>query len=229
MHRPAAPHFARLIACAAVPVMLLAGCSSGSGSSAKSQQGQAGSSASGSSSSAASSSLAPAKYKTLPDPCKAMSQDTVNHLVQSAKNPDGTAANSNDPKDRGGCSWNGLDGYQFRYLDDSFQRFDSVPTTSAENQAKSAFQQAVQTTTDKASSPKTTQLSGLGDSATLVTWDDKKGDDPYHNATVVARSANVVLVIDFNGAGMQGDDKPKADEMDKDTQQAAKEALASLK
>ena len=225
MHRPAAPHLARLLACAAVPVMLLTGCSSGSSSSANGQQGQTGSPSSGS----AAPSLAPAKYKTLPDPCKAMSQDTVNHLVQSAKNPSGTAAGSNAAKDRGGCSWNGLDGYQFRYLDDSFQRFDSISTASAEDQAKSAFQQSVQSTTGKASDAKATQLSGLGDSATLVTWDDKKDNDPYHNATVVARSANVVVVIDFNGAGMQGDDKPKADEMDKDTQQAAKEALASLK
>ncbi|GAA1881146.1 DUF3558 domain-containing protein [Streptantibioticus ferralitis] len=226
MHRPAAPRLARLLACAAVPVMLITGCSSGSGSSPNGQQGQSGSP---STASATSSSLAAAKYKAIPDPCKAMSPDTVNHLVQSAKDPNGSAAKSTDSKTRGGCSWNGLDGYQFRYLDDSFQRFDSIPTASAEDQAKTSYQQAVTSTTGKASSPKATQLSGLGDGATLVTWDDKKGDDAYHNATVVARSANVVVVVDFNGAGMQGDDKPKADEMDKDTQQAAKEALASLK
>ncbi|MGW7008239.1 DUF3558 domain-containing protein [Streptomyces sp. NPDC054933] len=226
MHRPSAPRLARLLACAAVPVMLITGCSSGSGSSTNGQKGQSGSPSAASS---GSSALAAAKYKTIPDPCKAMSQDTVNHLVQSAKNPNGSAASSTDPKDRGGCSWNGLDGYQFRYLDDSFQRFDSIPTASAEDQAKTAYQQAVQSATGKASSPKATQLSGLGDSSTLLTWDDKKGDDAYHNATVVARSANVVVVVDFNGAGMQGDDQPKADEMDKDTQQAAKEALASLK
>ncbi|MCQ4081210.1 DUF3558 domain-containing protein [Streptomyces sp. RB6PN25] len=225
MHRQA-PRLALLLASATVPVMLVAGCSSGSGSSNGAQSGSGGAAAS--SSADASPSLAPAKYAKVPDPCKAINQNTVKSMVPSVKDAGGQPVASEDANDRGGCSWTGLDGYQYRYLDDSFQRFDSAPGGgSAEEQAASALQTAVQNAA-KAAGAKTTQASGVGDEATLITWDANKSNTDYHYATVVARTSNVIVTVDFSGAGLEGDNKPKADQMNTDAQQAAKDAIASV-
>ncbi|AEW95792.1 MULTISPECIES: hypothetical protein [Streptomycetaceae] len=221
-----AQRLARLLACATVPVALLTACSSGSGSAHDASKGASGAPSAPSSSPTAS--LPADKYAALPDACKAISQDTVKQMVPSAKDASGKAVTSSDPKTRGGCSWTGLDGYQFRFLDDSLQRFDSIPgAASGEDQAKNAYRLAVQNV-DKPSGAKTGQVSGLGDEATLLTWDATKDDTDYHYATVVVRSANAVVTVDFSGAGLEGDDKPKADEMNQDAQDAAKQAVASL-
>ncbi len=220
-----APRLARLLACAAVPVMLIAGCSSGSDSAHKA----AGSGGSGSPSahSPAAAPVAAAKYATLPDPCKALTQDTVTGMVHQVKDAEGQVASGGDPKTRGGCSWTGLEGYQYRFLDDSFQRFDAVAGSSAAQQAKGAYQLAVQNAA-KASGAKTAPAAGVGDEATLVTWDENKDSTDYHYATVIARTANTVVTVDFSGAGLQGDDKPKTDEMNQDTEDAAKQAVAAV-
>ena len=70
---------------------------------------------------------------------------------------------------------------------------------------------------------------GIGDQATVITWDANKDNTDYHYVTVVARSANAVVAVDFNGAGLQGDNRPKADEMNSDAQQAAKEVIGALR
>lgn len=225
MHRPA-PRLALLLASAAVPVMLVSGCSSGSGSSNGAQSGSG--AAAASASAGASANVAPAKYARVPAPCQAISQNTVTSMVPSVKDASGQSVAPEDPKDHGGCSWTGLDGYQYRYLDDSLQRFDSVPGSySAEQQAASGMQTAVQTAA-KAAGAKSVQLNGVGDEATLITWDASKDNTDYHYATVVSRTSNVVVTVDFSGAGLEGDNRPKADQMNAAAGQAAKEAIASV-
>ncbi|MBV9025145.1 MAG: DUF3558 domain-containing protein [Streptomycetaceae bacterium] len=216
--RRLAPRLALLLASAAVPVMLVAGCSSGPGSSNGTQSESAG----------ASPSPASAKYPKVPDPCKAISQNTVTSMVQGVKNASGQLVSSANANDHGGCSWSGVNGYQYRYLDDSFQRFDSAPGDgSAEAQAVLGFQSAVQGAA-KAAGAQTTQISGVGDQATLITWDVNNDKTDYHYATVVARTSNVIVTVDFSGAGLEGDRKPKADQMDQDAQQTVQEAIASV-
>jgi hypothetical protein len=222
MHKPA-PTLALLLASASVPVMLVAGCSpgsnssSGSGSLSGAQGGSAG----------ASPSLAPTKYPKVPDPCGAISQNTVKSMVPGVKNAAGQLISSANANDHGGCSWTGVNGYQYRYLDDSFQRFGSAPGGSAQAQATVAFQSTVQAAA-KAAGAKTTQLNGVGDQAALITWDTDSDQAGYHYATVVARTSNVIATVDFSGAGLEGDSKPKADQMDTGAQQAAQEAIASV-
>ncbi|MEU6175545.1 DUF3558 domain-containing protein [Streptantibioticus parmotrematis] len=218
-----APRLARLIACAAVPAMLIAGCSSGSKASSDDVNGS-----SAPSSTTAAPTLAAARYTKLPDPCRAIAAATVKTMVPSAQDAGGKAVSSGDDS-HAGCSWTGLDGYQYRFLDDTFQRFDTIAnSTSAEDQAKSAYQLAVQTAA-KASGAKAVAAPGLGDQATLITWDAKKDGAQYHYAAVIARSANAIVTVDFSGAGLQGDEQPKTDRMNKDAEQATKEALAALK
>lgn len=218
MHRSVQP-LARLLACAAVPAVLVTGCSSGSAPAKDGQSGSAPTSA---------ATATGAKYTKLPDPCAAISQATVKQMVPSAKDAGGRPVTASDPNSRGGCSWTGLDGYQYRWLDDSLQRFDALGTGSADDQARAAYQLAVQAAS-KTPGAKAARAGGIGDQATVVTWDANRDNTDYHYVTVVARSANAVVTVDFNGAGLQGDNKPKADEMNSDAQQAAREVLGTLR
>ncbi|CAM5548568.1 hypothetical protein SMICM304S_09340 [Streptomyces microflavus] len=124
MHR-SAPRLSRILACAAVPLMLVAvGCSSdsGSGSGAEGKK-NAGSSSSGTGSTKPTKpAVEPAKFTDLPDACTSIAKKTIAELVPEAKKKGGTAGRSSDLSVRGSCSWNGLDdkgvkGSQYRWLD----------------------------------------------------------------------------------------------------------------
>jgi hypothetical protein len=222
MHR-SAPRIARVLACAAVPVLLAAGCSSGSDTSGKSSP-----SASGSARTSASAAPAAAKFTKLPDPCTSVTQATVARLVPKAKSAAGTAAKSSDAAARGGCSWNGLDGYQFRWLDVALQRFDSTKGVgSGEEQAKQRFteQAAAAARVQGATS---TKADGVGDEATVVSAPVEKDKLHYQDETVIARTGNVVVILSHNGAGFEDAKTPGADQLMKDAIAAAKEAVASV-
>ncbi|MFG2148682.1 DUF3558 family protein [Streptomyces sp. NPDC048696] len=243
MHRTAPAttprtRLARVLACAAVPVMLVAaGCSSDSGGGDKKKDGTSSSSAatpSGKQSSAPA--VAPAKYTKLPDPCKALSEKTIDNLVPKAKSKSGTAGKSADVSSQGTCSWNGLDdkgvkGSQYRWLDVSLKRYGSdAAVGSGDQRAAKEYARLLTATkaTDGAKDVKATPVSGIGDEATAVAYDLKKTDEDFKNAVIVVRSANVVVVLDYNGAGYQGADAPDAGDLMKDAQSAAKEAVASV-
>ena len=130
---------AGLLACAAVPALLATACSSGSGSSGD-KSGSSTASASGSG--GTSSTVASARFKNLPASCKTVTPGTVSVLVPKAKSPEGTETKSADISSRSGCSWtgNGKDGYQYRWLAVTLQRFDSSTALgSAEDQAKKRY------------------------------------------------------------------------------------------
>ncbi|MFI1160835.1 DUF3558 domain-containing protein [Streptomyces sioyaensis] len=208
-----ASRFARLLACAAVPAMVIA---SGSAASASPHSGQQ-------ESPAPLSAPAPhaADYPALPNPCKTISRHTVHQMVPNADNPNGES--HPDPNVKLGCNWQGGPLDQWHSLSSILERFDSAPGgASGRDRAKAAYKQKVQYLV-KVNQWKVTSLSGLGDQATLLTGDWKEDGYQFHTASVVFRSANAVVFIDFYGTGMQ------AAKMSKQAQQAAKEALASLK
>ncbi|MDI5966684.1 DUF3558 family protein [Streptomyces sp. SL13] len=221
--RAGRPRLPLLIACAAVlPAAVLTGCSSGAAKPAAAP-----------SATPKASAVPKVRYATLPDPCRALSAGTVKSLVPGVKSTKGTEAAAGEQKERGGCSWNGLSGYQYRFLDTAFQRYDNVTGgAGGDDQATSAYTTAVRTTeagaTSAAGQPKTAVLSGVGDEASLVTWTVTKDHDLYYNATVVTRSANAVLTVDYVGAGLQGDHKPSASDLSSGVEKAAKQALAAL-
>ena len=92
MHR-SAPRLARILACAAVPVMLVvAGCSSDSGSDSTKDSGTDSSSSATSRRRSPSPTVAPAKYATLPSRASRSPRRRSTKLVPKAKAKAGTAA-----------------------------------------------------------------------------------------------------------------------------------------
>lgn len=226
----------RLLAGAvAVPVMVFAaGCSSDSGSGGGGSKG-----ASVGDTAAATASTAPtvqaAAYKKLPDSCGVLSQKTLTSLVpKGAKS--GKAGTSGDAATRASCSWssldnNGVKGSQFRWLNVSLLRFESDATRGEGNQLAHAYYekqvkdaQGVQGAQNLKSEP----VAGTGAEATLVRYDLKKKEGAFKQQTVVTRVENVVITLDYNGAGLAGEKTPDADALVKVAEAAAKEAVASV-
>ncbi|MGV9706131.1 DUF3558 domain-containing protein [Streptomyces sp. NPDC003483] len=249
MHRPAqrvgrAPRLTRILVCAAaVPAMFVAaGCSSDSGS----DSGSA--SASGAGDAKASTGTSPtgspdatanavkeAAYATLPSPCSVLSKKTLGELVpkgvKSAK-----AGQSNDAGNRGNCSWNSLDnkgvkGSQFRWLNVSLLRFDSDAARGEGNQlAQTYYEKQVKDaqTATGAKASGSAPVSGTGDTSTAVHYDLKKKEGTFKQQTVVTRVENVVITLDYNGAGLAGDKAPGADDLTKAAEKAAREVVAAV-
>ncbi|WP_406095755.1 DUF3558 family protein [Streptomyces sp. NBC_01013] len=233
MHR-SAPRLTRILACAAVPVMLVvAGCSSDSDGK---QDDTSSSSSAAPDAKKTEAAVAPAKFAELPDPCKSITAKTVKSLVPSAKNKSGTRGRSSDTAARGGCSWNGLDdngvkGSQYRWLDVGFTRFasDQALGSGADRAATDYTKQVAKAqAAEGAKKLATAPVSSLGDQATRITYDLTKTGEDFKYATVVARTGNVVVTINYNGAGYAGAKTPSGADILKGAEKAAKEAVASV-
>ncbi|MFD5327394.1 DUF3558 domain-containing protein [Streptomyces sp. NPDC127092] len=233
-----APRLSRILACAAVPVMLVAvGCSSGSDSGDKGSGDKAASSASATPKATQSTkTVEPAKFSKLPEICASLSAKTVESLVPKVKNKKGTEAASSDADSRGGCSWNGLEdkgtkGSQYRWLDVSFYRYESDATLgSGQERAADSYAKelAKLQATAGAKKLRTTQASGVGDQADTVTYELRKTDEDFRYASVVARTGNVVVLLSYNGAGYAGADTPSEKSIQEGALKAVKEAVASV-
>ncbi|MFD8896521.1 DUF3558 family protein [Streptomyces ardesiacus] len=223
-----------LAGAAAVPVMLVAaGCSSDSGS------GDGKDKAAEESAAATSASPSPtvreAAFGKLPEPCAAVTKKTLDDLVPKAGS--GKEGSSNDTAVRASCSWdslddNGVKGSQFRWLSVSMLRFESdVTRGEGDKLARDHYQKQLKDAqaAEGAKDLKTTPVSGTGDEASVVRYDLKKKEGTFKQQTVVARVENVVVTLDYNGAGLAGDKTPDADDLAKDAQKAAKEAVAAVR
>ncbi|MFI8948957.1 DUF3558 family protein [Streptomyces sp. NPDC053750] len=222
-----------LVSAAAVPVMLVAaGCSSDSGS--DDGKDKAAEKSSASKSASPSPTVQAAAYGKLPEPCSVVTEKTLDDLVPKADS--GKEGTSNDTATRAGCSWdsladNGVKGSQFRWLSVSMLRFESDVTRGAGDKlARDYYTKQLQDaqTAEGAKSVKTTPVSGTGDEAAVVSYELKKKEGTFKQQTVVARVENVVVTVDFNGAGLAGDKTPDAEDLVKDAQKAAKEAVAAV-
>ncbi|MEW1778188.1 DUF3558 family protein [Streptomyces sp. NPDC086777] len=229
-----------LVCAAAVPAVALfaTACSSDSDAAA---QGTGGSSdsAAGTADAGGSSTASPgvqaAKYAKLPKPCAVLSKETLTSLVPKGVKS-GKEGTSDDVATRGSCSWssldsNGVKGSQFRWLNISFLRFDSdAGRGSGEKQAEAYYASQVQgaQSVAGAKNTKSVPVTGAGDQATAVRYDLKKKEGAFKQQTVVARAANVVVTLDYNGAGLAGGKAPDADALTKVAEKAAAEAVASV-
>lgn len=221
-----------LVCAAAVPVMLVAaGCSSDSGSDDGKDKA---SDTSASASASPSPTVQAAAFKTLPEPCEVLSKKTLEDLAPKAKS--GKEGNSDDVSSRANCSWssldnNGVKGSQFRWLNVSLLRFESDVTRGAGDKlAKEYYGKQVRDakSAEGAKSVTSEPVTGTGDEATAVRYELKKKEGTFKQQTVVARVENVVVTLDYNGAGLAGDKTPSADDLMKDAKAAAKEAVASV-
>ncbi|MEV0414044.1 DUF3558 family protein [Streptomyces sp. NPDC050448] len=236
MHRSAS-RLTRVLACAAVPVILtVAGCSSDSGKDSGSGGAKKPSASSSAKPSAkASAALEKAAFATLPDPCKSIQAKTVETVVPEAKDKNGTATKSNDLTTRASCSWNGLDedglkGSQYRWLSISLVRYESHASLgSANKRAEDQYNKQVETAkaAEGAHDVKAEQAGGIGDQATSVVYGVKKDVD-FFNTTIVARTQNVVITLDYNGAAYEGAGAPDQAKLLENAIAAAKEAVASV-
>lgn len=246
MHQPAqrdqsdqqrAKRLSRVLVCAAaVPVMLIAaGCSSdsGSGSGGGANKENAGSDLTATAS--AAPTVQAAAYKKLPEPCAVLSKKTLTGLVPKGATS-GKEGTSSDTASRGSCSWtsldnNGVKGSQFRWLNVSLLRFDSSQTQGEGDKLAQAYYakqvQEAQSVTG-AKNAKSVPVAGAGDEATAVRYDLKKKEGAFKQQTVVARVENVVVTIDYNGAGLAGEKAPSADALTAAAEKAVKEAVAAV-
>ncbi|MGW7101406.1 DUF3558 family protein [Streptomyces sp. NPDC054838] len=235
MHRSAS-RLTRVLACAAVPVILtVAGCSSDSGKASGSDGKKSDSSASSKPGGKKAPALEKVAFSTLPEPCKAVQTKTIDALVPEAKDKNGTATKSNDLSSRASCSWNGLDedglkGSQYHWLSISLVRYDSHASLGSGNKrAEDQYNKQVETAkkVDGAHDVKVEQAGGIGDQGTSVAYGVKKDVD-FFNTTVVVRDKNVVITLDYNGAAYEGAAAPDQGKLLQDAIAAAKETAASV-
>ncbi|CCK28341.1 secreted protein [Streptomyces davaonensis JCM 4913] len=217
---------------ATVPVMLIAaGCSSDSGSDSASKN----SGAETSTSASPSPTVQAAAYNKLPEACDVLSGDTLGDLVPKA-GKSGKEGASNDTSTRASCSWssldnNGVDGSQFRWLNVSLLRFESdVTRGSGDKLAQEYYAKQVKDVqaVEGAKNVKSEPVTGTGDEATAVRYDLKKKEGAFKQQTIVARVENVVITLDYNGAGLAGEKTPSADTLTKLAKQATKEAVTAV-
>ncbi|MFF5786170.1 DUF3558 domain-containing protein [Streptomyces sp. NPDC012693] len=236
-----ASRLTRILACAAVPVMLVvAGCSSDSGDSGS---GSGGSKDKGGASASATpkpsqttKTVEPAKFAKLPQACKAISAKTTAALVPKAKTKNGTPAPSSDLASRGGCSWNGLadkgvKGSQYRWLDVSFYRYESdVTLGSGQERARVNFAKELAKIeeTPGAKKLRTVTATGIGDEAKTVAYQLRKTDEDFVYGSVVARSGNILVLLSYNGAGYAGAPTPSEKSIVDGAVKAAKEAVVAV-
>ncbi|MET7988578.1 DUF3558 domain-containing protein [Streptomyces sp. NPDC005281] len=241
MHRPVqragrAQRLTRiLVSAAAVPVMLVvAGCSSDSGSGDDAQKNESAAPGATVSESPSTPAVQPGAYSTLPKACSVLSKKTLDELIPKGSTS-GKSGKLDEPKERGNCNWssldnNGVKGSQFRWLNVALLRFDSDARGSGEDQAHAYFQkqasgaQAVEGALDTRSAP----VTGTGDEATAVRYGLKKKEGSFKQQTIVARVQNVVVTLDYNGAGLAGEKTPDADTLLKAAEKATKEAVAAV-
>lgn len=140
---------------------------------------------------------------------------TLNSLVPGAKTA-GKEIRSTDAKLRRTCSWNALKGYDYRWLDVSYEVMNS--DTAAQKSYKDRI-------TDKSGGG---VVPGLGDAAYSVvnlTTEDKQ---QTREGVVIAQASNVLVVITYNGSDFESKKAPGTDEINKGAIKAAKEAVAAL-
>ena len=167
------------------------------------------------SASAPASPSATKTYATAPAPCESLAGKTVTSLVPGAKAA-GKEIPSTDTKVRRTCSWNALKGYDYRWLDVSFEVMDTGEA------ARTSYKERVADRSGGGDVP------GLGDSAYSVvnlTTEDKQ---QTREGTVLVRAANALVMITYNGSDFESKKAPGTTEINKGAIKAAKEAVAAL-
>ncbi|MEU3697477.1 DUF3558 family protein [Streptomyces griseoviridis] len=225
-----------LVGAAALPVMLVAaGCSSDSGSgSDEGKSADTAASASASASASPSPTVQAAAYGELPEPCGVLAKKTLKDLVPEAKS--GKEGSSSDTATRASCSWdsldnNGVKGSQYRWLNVSLLRFESDTARGAGDDLAHDYlvkQLEDAQATDGAKDLQVDPFAGAGDEAQIVRYELKKKEGTFKQQTAVARVENVVVTVDYNGAGLAGDESPDAKGLVTDAKRAAEEVVAAV-
>ncbi|NEB76539.1 hypothetical protein G3I40_15075 [Streptomyces sp. SID14478] len=157
-----------------------------------------------------SRSVAAKTYAKPPSPCGTVPGKTVTSLVPGAKTS-GKELAATDASVRRGCSWSALKGYDYRWLDVSFEVKDSDAL------AKEDFAAGADGTAQD-----------IGDEARLRTELTTKDKQKTREAVLTVRKANTLLTVTYNGSDFESKDAPSADTVGRGAAQAARDAVAAL-
>ncbi|WP_306187947.1 MULTISPECIES: hypothetical protein [unclassified Streptomyces] len=182
----------------------------------------AGSSSSSTSSSSSGSATAPSSaaeskaYASAPAPCTAIATKTITSLVPGAKTA-GKEIPSTDTKVRRTCSWNALKGYDYRWLDVSFE------ITRSDAAAQKSYEQR---TAEKSGGGAVPDLGDAAYSVVNLTTQDKQ---QTREGVVMVRASNALVTVTYNGSDFETKKAPGTDEINKGAIKAAREAVSALK
>jgi hypothetical protein len=165
--------------------------------------------------SAAATAAASKTYTSAPAPCGSLAEKTILSLVPGAKTA-GKEIPSTDTKLRRTCSWNALKGYDYRWLDVSFE------ITESDEAAQASYKERVAAKSGGGDVP------GVGDagySVVNLTTEDKQ---QTREGVVMIRASNALVTITYSGSDFESKKAPGTDEINKGAIKAAKEAVAGL-
>jgi hypothetical protein len=165
--------------------------------------------------SAPSTSAAAKTYATAPAPCESVAEKTVQSLVPGARTA-GKEIPSTDSELRRTCSWNALKGYDYRWLDVSYE------VMASDEAAQKSYEDQVERRSGGGAVP------GLGDGAYSVVNLTTEDEQQTREGVVVARASNVLVTITYNGSDFESKKAPDTDTVNKGAIRAAKEAVAAL-
>jgi hypothetical protein len=154
-------------------------------------------------------------YAAAPAPCDSLSAKTVKSLVPGAKAA-GKEIPSTDSKLRRTCSWNALKGYEYRWLDVSFE------ITASDDAAEKSYKERV---ADKSGGGAVPGVGDAGYSVVNLTTEDKQ---ETREGTVMIRASNALVSITYSGSDFESKKAPSTDDINKGAIKAAKEAVAAL-
>ncbi|BBC31759.1 hypothetical protein SGFS_030530 [Streptomyces graminofaciens] len=165
--------------------------------------------------SAPPTSAASKTFTSAPTPCQSVTEKTVKSLVPGTKTA-GKEIRSTNESVRRTCSWNALEGFDYRWLDVSYEVQES------DKKAETSYAARLKEKSGGGAVP------GLGDSAYSVvnlTTEDKQ---QTREGVVFARVSNALVIVTYNGSDFESKKAPSTDEINKGAIKAAKEAVAAL-
>lgn len=169
-----------------------------------------------SSPSAPSTSAETKSYDAAPVPCGSVSVATIKSLVPGAKTA-GKEIPSTDAALRRTCSWNALKGYDYRWLDVSFEVMQSDVAAQQEYKDRLA---------EKSGGGDVPGLGDEGYSVVNLTTEDKQ---QTREGVVVSRVSNVLVVVTYNGSDFETKKAPGTDVINTGAIKAARDAVTALK
>lgn len=163
----------------------------------------------------ASAAATTKRYSAAPAPCGSISAATIKSLVPGAKTA-GKEIPSTDPSVRRTCSWNALKGYDYRWLDVSFE------ITGSDAEAAKSYKENV---TAKSGGGTVPGVGDAGYSVVNLTTEDKQ---QTREGVVMIQVSNALVTVTYNGSDFESKKAPATDEINKGAIKAAKEAVAAL-
>ena len=155
-------------------------------------------------------------YTAAPAPCTSVAAKTVTSLVPGAKTA-GKEIPSTDTTLRRTCSWNALKGYDYRWLDVSFEILES------DEAAQTSYKDRLK---EKSGGGAVPGLGNEGYSVVNLTTEDKQ---QTREGVVVARVSNALVVVTYNGSDFESKKAPGTDVINTGAIKAAKDAVAALR